>query len=177
MAVGTLKSNNVTAFETKPITMCQMNRGNFIIDRVAVPTTAMDDVGDIILFGPFRSNDKIIRLGFLNDALAASDLAYNIGVYYSGVGGNQAKTGKTSGTVVDADNIGTAVAFSTARLVLGDVRFEADDIVNIEKELWEVAGLTSDPGGNLYVGLTCSTVATTPAAGDIVMVAEVLPNK
>lgn len=154
-----------------------MNRGNFVIDHVSVPTTSMDDVGDIILFGPFRSTDKIIRLGFLNDALAASGLAYNVGVYYSGIGGIQMKNGKTSGTVVDADNIGTAVAFSTARVVLGDLRFEADDIVNITKELWEVAGLSQDPGGALYIGLTCSTVATTPAAGDIVMVAEVLPNK
>lgn len=175
MAVGTIKSDNVTALEAGNVLV--MNKGNWVIDHVSVPTTAMDDVGDVILMGPFRSTDKIIRLGFLNDALAASGLAYNIGVYYSGIGGNQKKLGKTSGTVVDADNIATAVAFSTARVVLGDLRFEADDIVNITKELWEVAGLTSDPGGALYIGLTCSTVATTPAAGDIVMVAEVLPNK
>lgn len=174
MAITTLKSENVTALEAG--TVITSIGDNMIVDKVAVPTTSMDDVGDIILMGPFRSSDRIVRLGFMNDALAASGLAYNVGVYYSGIGGNQKKLGKTSGTVVDADNIGTAVAFSTARVVLGDLRFEADDIVNINKELWEVAGLTSDPGGVLYIGLTCSTVATTPAAGDIVMVAEVLPN-
>jgi hypothetical protein len=174
MAIGILKSENVTALEAG--TVIAKNRGNWIIDKVSVPVTSSDDVGDIILFGPFRSTDVIVRLGFLNDSLAASGLAYNVGIYYSGIGGNQKKEGKTSGTVVDADNIGTAVAFSTARVVLGDVRFEAADIVNIGKELWEVAGLTTDVGGNLYIGLTCSTVATTPAVGDIVMVAEVLPN-
>lgn len=174
MAVGTVKSENVTNFELKPQGMIQNNKGKNIVDKIALATTSMDDVGDIILLGPIESNAKLIRLGFLNDALAASGLAYNIGLYYSGIGGDQLKTGKTSGLVVDADCIGTAVAFSTARVVLGDLRFEADDIVNINKELWEIGGLAADPGGHFYIGLTCTTVATTPAAGDLVMVAEKL---
>lgn len=174
MAVGTVKSTMVTNFEAIPQVMNTLVNQKVIVDKIALLTTSMDDVGDIILMCPIESNAKIIRIGVLNDALAASGLAYNVGLYYSGIGGSQKKNGKTSGTVVDADNIGTAVAFSTARLVLGDLRFEADDIVNVSKEMWEVAGLTEDPGGHFYIGLTCSTVATTPAAGDIVMIVEKL---
>jgi len=174
MAVGTVKSNMVTNFEAKPQGLANFHRDKILVDKIELATTSMDDVGDIILMAPIASNAKIIRLGVMNDALAASGLAYNIGLYYSGIGGDQAKNGKTSGTVIDADNIGTAVAFSTARVVLQDVRFEADDIVNFDKEMWEVAGLTSDPGGHFYIGLTCSTVATTPAAGSLVMVVEFL---
>lgn len=174
MAVGTVKSTMVTNFEAIPQVMNNLVNQKVIVDKIALLTTSMDDVGDVILMCPIESNAKIIRIGVLNDALAASGLAYNVGLYYSGIGGSQKKNGKTSGTVVDADNIGTAVAFSTARLVLGDLRFEADDIVNVSKEMWEVAGLTEDPGGHFYIGLTCSTVATTPAAGDIVMIVEKL---
>lgn len=177
MPVGTVKSAMVTAFEAKPQNLAQISRNNhrhIVVDKIAITSTAMDDVGDVILLAPIESNAKVFRLGFLNDALAASGLAYNIGLYYSGIGGEQLKQGKTSGTVIDADCIATAAAFSSARVVLGDLRFEADDIVNIDKEAWEIAGLTSDPGGHFYIGLTCSTVATTPAAGDIVVVVEAI---
>jgi hypothetical protein len=175
MPIGTVKSVNVTNIEASPTSLLWKKKGEVkLIDRISLATTAMDDVGDIILMGPVRSDAILVELAFYNDALAASGLAYNIGLYYSGIGGNQAELGRTSGTVIDADCIGTAVAFSTARVVPGFVGFEARDIVDITKELWEVGGLASDPGGLFYIGLTCSTVATTPAAGDIVMVAETL---
>jgi len=172
MAIGTIKSTMVTNFEAKPAVLNNLAIGKVIVDKISVPTTSTDDVGDIILMCPIESNARIIRLGVLNDSLAASGLTFNVGLYYSGIGGNQAKLGKASGTVVDADNIATAVAFSSARLTLGDLRFEADDIVDIDDELWEVAGLTEDPGGHFYIGLTVAVVATTPAVGDIVMVVE-----
>lgn len=172
MAVGTVYSANATQFRASPHALFTNARSKIMIDTIEVATTSMDDVGDIIMFGPIHSNARIIRLGVMNDALAASGLAYNIGGYYTGVGGEQLKNGKTEGTVVDADNIGTAVAFSTARVVLQDVRFEAADIANIGDELWKVLGLTEDPGGLFYLALTCSTVATTPAAGTISLVVE-----
>lgn len=174
MAIGILKSNNVTALESKPISQTALVNGKVFVDKVAVPVTSSDDVGDIILLNPIPSNAKILRLGILNDSLAGSGLTYNIGLYYSGIGGNQVKDGRTSGQVIDADCIGTAVAFSSARLILGDVRFEAADITSIDKEAWELAGLTADCGGTFYIGLTCAVVATTPAAGDIVSVVELL---
>jgi hypothetical protein len=160
----TNKSENVLAFESNPITVNNnFHRGDHLVDRaLAVPTTVMDTVGDKIFLGPIRSNAIILDLMFLNDALAASGLAYDIGVY------------RTDGTVVDVDCIGSAVAFSSARITPASLRFEAADIISVKQELWQLAGLTSDPGGHFYIGLTCTTVATTPAVGDIVMIAELL---
>lgn len=174
MAIGTVKSVNVTNLEAKPQTSIQTMRRGIMVDKISLATTAMDDVGDIILIAPVKSHERLIRLGFLNDALAGSGLAYNVGLYYSGIGGTQLKNGKTSGTVADVDCFATAAAFSTARVVIGDLRFEADDIINYDKEMWELAGLSEDPGGHFYIGLTCTTVATSPAAGDLVVVYEVL---
>lgn len=168
-----VKSINVTAVESKPVNpINKVGIDKVIIDKVAVPTTAMDTVGDRIMLCPIYSSDKILEVKVYNDALAASGLAYDIGLYWSGIGGSQVKDGRVSGTAISATCIGTAVAFSTARVVPGFVGFEARDIVNIDQEAWQIAGLTSDPGGIFYIGLTCQTVATTPAAGDIVMVVE-----
>jgi hypothetical protein len=94
----------------------------------------------------------------------------DVGLYYSGIGGNQDKDGNVSGTVIDADVFGSAVTtFRAAVKTWTSVRFEADDIVDVKKEAWEAGGLTADPGGLFYIGLTVTTVAATAAAGDIVM--------
>ena len=37
------------------------------------------------------------------------------------------------------------------------------------KRLWEIAGLASDPGVQLTIGMAVSVVATTPAAGGVAL--------
>lgn len=172
MAVGTVKSVNVTAMEAVPLTPLNKKVGieRVQIDQIALATTSTDDVGDVTLFLAIPSNAVLTELSFLNDALAASGLAFNIGLYYSGRG--HINTNLVSGAVIDADCIATGKVITTANVTFQDVRFEADNIINISKELWEIAGLSADPGGLFHIGFTVSVVATTPTAGDVVVKAK-----
>jgi hypothetical protein len=177
MAVSTVKSLNITNIEATPRTLLHKKNGMLCsnVDRIAVATTSIDEIGDIILLNAIPSNAVLVDLLFLCDDLDSNGsplLAADVGLYYSGTG-NQTYLGKPSGTVIDADCFGTAVTtFRAAVTSWTSLRFEVDDIVDVEKELWEVAGLTSDPGGFFYVGLTITAAAATAAAGDVVCRAE-----
>lgn len=175
MTASTVKSENVTNIEASPITVLDRKKGRLktIIDQDAIATTSIDEANDLMLFAPIPSNAVILDVLLLNDDLdghACPTLAANVGLYYSGIGGTQKKNGKTSGTVIDADCFASAVAtLQAAKVDWTSVRFEADDIVDVKKEAWEVAGLTADPGGLFYVGIAVTTAAATAAAGDVVV--------
>jgi len=180
MAAGTKKSVNVTDIETSPIALLEKKRRKVIriIDKVALATTNIDDIGDVILFGPIPSNAVITSLKVFNDDLDSNGsptLAVNIGLHYSGIGAGQVALGKVSGDVVDADCIASAATMLQAAVTTGtELRFEADDIVNIGKEAWDLGGLSSDPGGLLYVGMTLTAAAATAVAGDVVVVIDMM---
>lgn len=180
MAAGTKKSVNVTDIETSPIAVLDKKRRivKRVIDKVALLTTNVDDIGDVILFGPIPSNAVITGLRVFNDDLDSNGspaLAVNIGLHYSGIGSGQVALGKVSGDVVDADCIATAATMLQAAVTTGtELRFEADDIVNIGKEAWDLGGLTADPGGLFYIGMTVTAAAATAAAGDVVVVIDML---
>jgi len=174
MTATTVKAENVTNIEASPRVSLHRKQGPIksIIDQDAVATTSIDEVGDLTLFGPIPSNAVILDVLHLNDDLDSNGtptLDINAGLYYSGIGGNQAKNGNVSGTVIDADCFASdSAAFVAAVTTWTSLRFEADNIVDVKKEAWEVAGLSSDPGGLFYVGLAVGTVAAaTAAAGDI----------
>jgi hypothetical protein len=174
MTASTVKSENVTNIEASPITALDRKKGRIktIIDQDAIATTSIDEVGDLMLFCPIPSNAVILDVLHLNDDLDSGtpDLAVNVGLYYSGIGGTQKLNGKTSGTVIDADCFASAATDLGAAVVSWNSwRFEADDIVDVKKEAWSVAGLSADPGGILYVGLAVTTAAATAVAGDVVV--------
>lgn len=171
MTATTVKSENVTNIVAAPRAYLDGKVGNpvVVIDQIAVATTSMDEVGDVILFGPIPSNAILTGLWHMNDALAASGLAYDIGLYYSGIGnGSQ----NAYGTAISANCIATSKVITSANVTWQDARFEAADIVSVKKELWDLAGLTADPGGLFFIGFKVAVVATTPAAGDLVVKME-----
>jgi len=62
------------------------------------------------------------------------------------------------GAAVDANLFGTAVDMNSARTTSPlDVRFETLNIDGIEKAIWELLGLASDPGLNYDLTLTLTT--------------------
>jgi hypothetical protein len=178
MAAGTKKSDNITNIEASPIVILDKKIGivKRLIDEVELAVTNIDDIGDIILFGPLPSNAVVSSIKLFNDDLDTNStptLAADVGVYYSGIGNIVAGQPKASGVVVDADCIGTAITTLQAANVSGtELRFEAANIDTIDKELWEVAGLTADCGGDLYIGLTLTAAAATGAAGGVKMVVD-----
>lgn len=180
MTASTVKSVNLTNITATPITVLDKLRGvkKTVIDKIAVATTSTDDVGDIIMLGPIPSNAKILSIKLFNDDLdsnGAPTLAADVGLYYSGIGNVVSGVAKTSGTVVSATCIGTAITTLQAANTTGvEIRFKAGDIVDIVKEAWELGGLTADCGGLLNLGLTITTAAATGAAGDVVVVIDYL---
>lgn len=171
---STKKSDNITNIELAAIVPLNQKVGVLkqVIDEVEVTAaTDTNEIGDVILLGPIPSNAVITSIKLYNDALdthSTPTLAADVGLYYSGKGNVVAGVAKASGDVVDADCIGSAITELRAAVKTGtEVRFEAADIDTIDKEAWELGGLSADCGGLLYVGLTLTAAAATGANGGI----------
>ena len=93
---------------------------------------------DVVLLAPISSKASISQLFVGSDTFGGS-CTFNVGVH------------NFDGTVADEDCFATAVADAAA---MTDVRYEVATINTTGQKLWEIAGLSSDPGGNLYVSIT-----------------------
>lgn len=173
MTASTVSSENVANIAASSLLDSKQGVIKTIIDKKAVATTSIDEVGDKVLFGPIPSNAIILDVLVLADDLDSNGspaLAVDVGLAYSAIGGNQKSSNKTSGQAVDVDCFATAATtLQAAKVTWTSLRAEADDIVDIVKPAWEVAGLSEDCGGLLWVSLTVTTVAATAAAGDVVV--------
>jgi len=100
---------------------------------------------DIVLLAPISSKASISTLLVGSDTLGGS-CTFNVGVH------------NYDGTVADEDCFATAVADAAA---MTDVRYEVATINTTGQKLWEIAGLSSDPGGMLYVSITFNATGGT----------------
>ena len=100
---------------------------------------------DIVLLAPISSKASISTLLVGSDTLGGS-CTFNVGVH------------NYDGTVADEDCFATLVADDAA---MADVRHEVATINTVGQKLWEIAGLSSDPGGNLYVSITFAATGGT----------------
>lgn len=170
----TVNSELVTNLVASPQIASHRKSGRIktVIDQQAVATSSIDEASDTILLCPIPSNAVIIDLLIMNDDLdsnGAPALEGDFGLVYSGIGGNQTLNGNTIGTAIDLNCFADASAeLQAANTSWTSVRNATDDITNVDKEAWEVAGLASDPGGILLVSFTVGTAAATAAAGDLV---------
>lgn len=173
MTASTVSSENVASIASSSLIDNRQGVIKTIIDKKAVATTSIDEIGDKVLFGPIPSNAVILDVLVLADDLDSNvspGLAVDVGLAYSGIGGVQKATNKVSGAAVDVDCFATAATtLQAAKVTWTSLRNEADDIVDIVKPAWEIAGLSEDCGGLLWVSLTVTTVAATAAAGDVVV--------
>lgn len=169
--MATEKSEGVTNVEATPQVSLDRKKGRLktIVDQIAVSSGGVGDVGDILLLAPIPSNAVILDLLVINDDLDANGtptLEGDWGLYY----GRNNGIGNTSGTVIDANCFEDAdTALQAAVTSWNSKRFVTANITTADQEAWEVAGLTSDPGGIFYVGFTVGTAAATDAAGDVVV--------
>tara|TARA_R100001463_G_scaffold32184_1_gene72267 strand:- start:516 stop:995 length:480 start_codon:yes stop_codon:yes gene_type:complete len=100
---------------------------------------------DVVLLAPLPSKSTINQLYVGSDDFGGS-CTFNVGVH------------NYDGTVADEDCFATAVADDAA---MADVRHEVATINTVGQKLWEIAGLTSDPGGLLYVSITFAATGGT----------------
>ena len=186
MTATTVKSTKATALQvTLPPTLQdakgQGARVNVIVDTIEAATTSIDEAADVILMCPVRSNQSIVSLKLYNDDLDTGGTAgaVDIGVYNGDKAFKDGSTAYAAFAVIDVDAFASAVTTLTAANTAGvEVRYEAasavSDIANASKPLWEVLGLASDPNKVFLIGVTVTTAMTTPAAGTITLVAQVV---
>ena len=100
---------------------------------------------DVVLLAPISSKASISQLFVGSDTFGGS-CTFNVGVH------------NYDGTVADEDCFATLVADAAA---MADVRHEVATINTVGQKLWEIAGLSSDPGGLLYVSITFAATGGT----------------
>lgn len=161
----TKKSENITNIEASPISALDKKKGEkrIVIDKVALATTDID-ASDIILLGPIPYSAVVTEIAVKNDDLDSNGsptLTVDVGLY------------DADGNVLVADVFAAdSTVLQAANTSWTSVRNESGDITNITSEVTSLAGLTSNPGGLCYVGLTVTNAAATAAAGDLVVKVE-----
>lgn len=170
--VVTQKSNLINNIEAKPFV--QGARGatgvdlKFAAATIEAATNVLDTIDDTILILPLPSDARLASLVMFNDDLdsnGAPALVVNVGGYYGGD-----VPGRANGALIDADNIASLITTLQSENKTGvELLFEQNDHANILQPLWRILGLTSNPGGTIYIGLRVTTPAATPASGTITL--------
>lgn len=157
MAVVNTKSNYVTNADATPMVRSQRSLcGAPVLTAVATLEVASgDDDGSIYRFVRLPSNAVIHSIGIYNDALT-SGTDYDLGLY---------QTAANGGAVVDKDILVDGTSMASARVAALDGLFVTNDIANIEKKLYELIPLTTDPQRDYDLCLTANTVGS--ASGTI----------
>lgn len=151
MAVENRKATAVTNADASPTQQFNPTRilGGRVKEEVGTIELANgDSIASVNRFGRVSSGWRVSQLLLSTDAITGA--AADIGLY---------DTAANGGAVVDADLFGSAVSLASAQSGV-DVAFEAGDIANAEKAIWELLGLTSDPGKQYDVAATLTAAAT-----------------
>jgi hypothetical protein len=129
-------------------------------------TTDLDN-NDIVMLAPVPSNASITSIQIATDDLDTASpaaLAWNIGLY------------DKDETVIDEDCYATAATAGQAAQAFTEYRWEVADINTTGQQVWEDGGLSADSGEMVYVALTASAAAGTPAAGTLSYKIEFVVN-
>ena len=155
MAVENLKTTSITNLDATPIIRANpwVHGGNSKQFSGTVEVSAAASIASTYRFFRVGSWMRPVQLRLFCDALTAG--AIDIGL---------ARTAADGGAYVDQDFFASAVALGSA-LNGTDVTYEAAtaasmDIANIEKRIWEVLALTSDPNLEYDVVATVTTAIT-----------------
>lgn len=161
-----------TTVEAAPALMlARGNNGGLKVaaNTVEVATTSLDEADDRVMILALPGNARLIDLVLFNDDLDSNGspaLTMDIGLFYG-----DGVVGQTAGTAIDDDALATAITTLQSANTAGvRIAYEALNIDKIGKPLWEIAGLTKDPG-MIYIGTSVAVAAGTAAAGTITMYA------
>ncbi|HEU4635533.1 MAG TPA: hypothetical protein VFS41_05100 [Edaphobacter sp.] len=163
MAVENKKTTELTNLDGVPFARNHVAANGGRVRRAGgtLAVAAGDDDGSIFRFARLPSNAVMVAIWLFNDAIATGT-SYHCGLY---------RTAKDGGAAVDNDVFATAVDMTTARTTAPiNLLFEALDIINVNKQLWEILGLAADPQVEYDLALTGATVGS--GAGDISLIVE-----
>lgn len=167
MATEALKSDVITNVVASTQTLnnprsdCKQKLARGIVETTTAVTT-----GSTYRLLRLPSNAYVGSVKYRTDAMGGASAA-DIGLYY-------ASNTATIGTVLDADCFGSAVSLVSALIVGTEITNEAGTaacgIEDLNTALWQMAGLTADPGG--YFEVVATTTATVTAGGTLVVEVE-----
>lgn len=151
MAINAYKTTSITNLDATPILRANpwVHGGNAKQFAGTVEAVNGDSIGSTYRFFRVGSWMRPVSLTLFCDALTGG--AADLGLYRSAADG---------GAVVSASLFASAQSIATANTAGLGVRFEADDIANVEKRIWELLGLTADPNLEYDVALTLTAGVT-----------------
>lgn len=161
MASETLKSPAITGYDATPPTKKAGGAGasNSLYEVSGyVTTSAGVTTGSLYLLVRLRSNCYLKNL-FFESGADGGDPAYVLGLYYSDNTADFPANQALAGTVIDNDLFNTDID-NTSAIVATDY-INSAGLCTIDKRqqpLWQMAGLSSDPGG--YFDVVLSSTAT-----------------
>jgi hypothetical protein len=156
MAVNAYKTNAITNLDAQPIVRANpwVHGGNAKQFAGTVEAVTGDSIGSTYRF--FRIGSWVRPISFVLFCDAITSAAADLGLY---------RTASDGGAVVSQALFGSAVSIASAITTGTNIRFEQDDIANVEKRVWELLGLSADPNLEYDVALTLTAAAT--ASGTI----------
>lgn len=170
MTTEALLSTAVTNIDAVPPVRATAGKGGAArlkeVDAYITPTTGKT-TGSTYRMVRVPSNCVVKRLTGESHGTITT-MTMDVGVYYSDATIDETGSSSTLGTgAVDADFFGSAVVFAT-----GDTPYDVTnesgtyDVSKRNKELWDAAGLSTDPGGFLDICFT-STATHNFTAGAV----------
>lgn len=155
MAVVNTKSSAITNADATPPTLnaAGLTRGQIYVGLGTVEVAASDDDGSTFRMVRVPSNAIILSLVRYNDAIT-SGTVYDLGLY--DIAANGGAVVPTTGQ----EAFGSDIDLSSASTVGVEQRFEAANIDGIQKRVWEILGLSSDPNKDYDIVFTGSTVGS-----------------
>ena len=150
MAIVDRKSQAITNATATPVVFNSPARGyGEVKEVVAVIASAADDTANSIgRFFRLPSNARVSNL-LITAADATTAGAIDVGLYTV-----------DGGAVVDADFFASALDLAAGPYAEAEIKHESTvsyTTANVEKMIWELLGLTSDPGKEYDVAYTITT--------------------
>jgi len=168
MAVDHVKSTPITNFDASPI-LTPTSGGQGGPARLmhsdgystAVASSSADATYQLVRL---PSTAKVKRITFESEAQTAGK--FDIGVYYATDGRVGKATSLLAAAAVDQDFFATVIDCASA-VGRTDITNESTTYTLDKRSqpLWQAAGLSADPGGNLDICATVKTTAVTTGTG------------
>src|SRR3954470_15207319 len=158
MAINFYKTLSITNLDATPILRANpwVHGGNSKQFAGTVEAVTGDSIGSTYRFFRVGSWMRPVSLTLFCDALTGG--AADLGLYRAAADG---------GALVSAAVFASAQSIAAANAAGISMRFEQDDIANVEKRIWELLGLTADP--NLEYDVALTLTAAISASGTLAL--------
>lgn len=164
MAVVTTKSTQITNRDATPsvLSNSRVTKGDVTHARGVCAIANGDSVGSKLIFCSIPSNAVPLSVRVTSPDIGTTT-AMDLGLY---------RTTKDGGAAVDADFFASALALNAGALTKSEVLYESGvvTIANGEKPLWELLGLSSDPG--VMYDIVGTLTGAADAAGSVLVEAD-----